>query len=645
MSGILKSNHSPRGEIYLQHRSPAKPVSKFTVKFVVWLCALLIIGAYFYRLGAFPLVGPDEPRYAQVAREMSVRDDFVTTTLAGQTWFEKPALLYWMMIAGYRVFGVNEWSARFGSACSGLIIIFALALLARHAARSRSGANTSRENSATDLSDTGASDAGRSCGIITLAVAASTAGIVAFARGASFDIVLTMPLTLAFCSYFAAETIGTDAAWTTRTTGRGFSFRNFFGHRNAWLVGFYVSVGLALLAKGLVGVVLPCAVLALYFILRGKLPPRFLLRSLWWGAPLALLVAATWYAPVISRHGWTFIDEFFIQHHFARYVSNKYRHPQPFYFYIPIMLLLALPWTPVLVVSLWRTLRDCMNKWLSRWRDRSAPHANRTREDFTDNDHASDESAHVYTTDATIRRLQLFAFAWLLAPVLFFSASGSKLPGYVLPAVPGASLLVALEIERMLRAKSSHKSLLLRWCGALLLLIAAGAIVYAWRTGSLSVACATMTVAPGIVAGAFTVLRPCKVKECVFAISAATLLAVMIALSCAVAPLAERESVRGLLRRADDAGYGALPVFNLHTTERTAEFYAAERLLYDRNGEPVKFEDVRGVTEAARAAGGAALVFVPLEHAGQLTNNRALQAEVVGDNGGGVALVRVRARE
>ncbi|HET7288644.1 MAG TPA: hypothetical protein VFI71_14280, partial [Pyrinomonadaceae bacterium] len=72
-----------------------------------------------YGLGKLPLVGPDEPRYAQVAREMFLRGDLVTPTLGGHTWFEKPALLYWLMIASYKIFGVSEFSARLGPAVCG----------------------------------------------------------------------------------------------------------------------------------------------------------------------------------------------------------------------------------------------------------------------------------------------------------------------------------------------------------------------------------------------------------------------------------------------------------------------------------------------------------------------------------------------
>jgi 4-amino-4-deoxy-L-arabinose transferase-like glycosyltransferase len=93
----------------------------------VWILLFLaVIAVYFYGLGHLPLVGPDEPRYAQVAREMYQRADLITPTLGSHTWFEKPALLYWMMIAAFRAFGVSETTARIGSAVSGLLTIAAV---------------------------------------------------------------------------------------------------------------------------------------------------------------------------------------------------------------------------------------------------------------------------------------------------------------------------------------------------------------------------------------------------------------------------------------------------------------------------------------------------------------------------------------
>ena len=124
--------------------------------------------------------------------------------------------------------------------------------------------------------------------------------------------------------------------------------------RTAFLAGFYALVGLSLLAKGLVGIVIPFGVLTFYYLARRQWPERHVWLSLFWGTPIALAVSATWYGPVIARHGWLFIDQFFIQHHFARYISNKYHHTQRFYFYLLILVPLTLPWTAFLVEALIR---------------------------------------------------------------------------------------------------------------------------------------------------------------------------------------------------------------------------------------------------------------------------------------------------
>src|SRR5258706_7834403 len=87
-----------------------------------WLLLFLGIAAfYLWGLGSLPLVGPDEPRYAEIAREMLARHDLITPRLGGLPWFEKPPLLYWLMVAGYRIFGVNEYAARLGPAICGLL--------------------------------------------------------------------------------------------------------------------------------------------------------------------------------------------------------------------------------------------------------------------------------------------------------------------------------------------------------------------------------------------------------------------------------------------------------------------------------------------------------------------------------------------
>jgi 4-amino-4-deoxy-L-arabinose transferase-like glycosyltransferase len=289
---------------------------------------------------------------------------------------------------------------------------------------------------------------------------------------------------------------------------------------------------LSLLAKGLVGVVIPFGVVGAYYLLRRAWPERSVWLSLTWGVPLALAVSTVWYGPVIAKHGWTFIDEFFVQHHFARYVSNKYHHPQPIYFYPAIILMLALPWTPFVVEALVKARR-----WA--WRD-------------------SDSLSIV----------RVFALAWLLFPIVFFSFSGSKLPGYILPALPAAALLIA------------------------------------------------------------DVLSPRK-PAVLIAIAYGTLVLVIIALTFFAGTYAHRESVRDLIALGDARGYANAPVLALKSDDRSAEFYAHGRVVYNSHGEVVTFDEIS--LSEARARGGKFLVLVPREY---VENYRGWGSiKVIGDNG------------
>src|SRR5689334_2624717 len=270
-----------RSRIYLHPSALAKRVSI--------LIAAITIAFYLYGLGKLPLLGPDEPRYVEVARGMFLSGDLITPRLGGHTWFEKPALLYWMIVAAFKIFGVSEWSARLGPAVCGLLTIAALWCVGRAVSK--------------DFA------------FWSIIVTASCLGLIVFSRGASFDVVVTMTTAWSLAFFLLHE---------LPTTRR----------KRLLLAGFYVFVGLSLLAKGLVGVVIPFGVVGLYYLLRRSWPARSVWLSLIWGVPLAVAVSAIWYGPVIARHGWTFIDEFFVQHHFARYVSNKYHHPQPIYFYL-----------------------------------------------------------------------------------------------------------------------------------------------------------------------------------------------------------------------------------------------------------------------------------------------------------------------
>jgi 4-amino-4-deoxy-L-arabinose transferase-like glycosyltransferase len=331
----------------------------------------------FYGLGRLPFIGPDEPRYAEVAREMYATGDWITPRLGGIKWFEKPALTYWLLAAGYALFGENEFGARFGVAAVSTFGALLLYFFGRRARSARFG--------------------------YLSAAALVTCGLwPGFARGVTCDLPLTVAIEFALLSFFLWESKESEA-----------------GSGRLWYV-FCFALGLATLAKGLVGVVLPLMIIAPYLILTGAWRSLLRPRLIIFGALIFLGTAAVWYAPVIARNGREFIDEFFVGHHFRRYLSNKYRHPQPFYFFSMVAVAGSFPWSFYLLSSLGQTL-VCL------WRGRTK--VGKTK---------------VCPAD----RLNLLLLFWIVAPIVFFSFSGSKLPGYILPVFPAVALMVGGELER-----------------------------------------------------------------------------------------------------------------------------------------------------------------------------------------------------
>jgi len=531
-----------------------------------WHLLFITIAAfYFWGLGSFSLVGPDEPRYAEVAREMLMRRDFITPTLGGLPWFEKPPLLYWMMMLAYRVLGVSEYAARVGPAICGLATAAFIFWLGRAVSD--------------DESVDGPSTIGRWSSLAWL----SSFGVIGCSRAASFDIVLTMTITAALVCFFVSET-------RARRSGK-------------WLfLAFYAFAGLSLLAKGLIGFVIIFGVIGLYFILRREWPRRSFLLSLIWGVPASVALASIWYGPMLARHGWTFVDQFIIQHHFARFVSNKFHHPAPFYFYVPVLLGFAFPWTLLLGAGLFASRR-----W--NWRG-----------------------------ETSLDRARVFALAWILVPLAFFSFSGSKLAAYILPALPAVALLVGERIACLIKAQRGQK--VLRLTGVLLLMFVVAAIWFMDRHSDLKPLTTFLVGLPLIIAGGLAVLRP-HVRQSFTAIAVAIFVTTAIAVRVGGPTVARTQSVRDLLTMAAARGYSNLRLVQLHEVERSSEFYAAGRIEYGADGEPIKFEGVGQVLEAARRNGGSILCLIPIEYASQLLKYQPANAEFVGDNGR-YALVVVR---
>jgi 4-amino-4-deoxy-L-arabinose transferase-like glycosyltransferase len=476
--------------------------------------AILTIAVYFSGLSV-ALVGPDEPRYAQVAREMFERGDWVTPTLGGFNWFEKPALLYWLQIASYHLFGVSEFAARFGSAIFGLATAACLWLLGRN----------------------GIGD--KDFGNLLLVIGASTLGIIVFAHGASFDIIVTFPITAAMVAFFVYDRRESrPSANEAKDTPP--------------LVLFYFFVGVALLAKGLIGIVLPYAIIGFYYLISWRLPSKKLLLSVLWGTALAVAVAAVWYVPMYLTHGYFFIDEFFIQHHFQRYTSNKYLHPQPFYFFFWVLPLMTLPWLPFFIGAIVKWIMDVF----------------RRREIETADGNVDQEA---------LNRLRLYALAWMLVPLLFFSFSGSKLPGYIVPAVPPAVVISGIFLARLITRNDI------------------------WRF-------------PTQIIGLFM------------------LLIVYISIGFALPSFADEDSVRSLIAAVDLRGYSQNKVIGYQFAPHSAEFYAPGRLFREPDGKQKFISDIASVNSVS-APGQPVLLLVPQNKLAEVQATESINKEVLGSNG------------
>src|SRR5437588_2687780 len=300
---------------------------------------------FFFGLGAFGLVGADEPRYAQIAREMLSRHDWIVPTLNGHLWLEKPVLLYWKVMSSYMAFGVQDWAARVPAAAHATTLVVAIFFFMR------------RFRFASEL------DAAM--------IATSSAGMIGFGRGTSTDMLLAAPFAMAMLSW-----------WTWSQTGK-----------KLWLLAFYALLGVGALAKGPVAPALAVLVVGVYAAVRQDV--KVFVRSL--SVPGFLLffaIALPWFLAVQHRVP-QFFRVFFIQHNLERFGTNLYQHSQPFWYYIPVFLLAAMPWTLFAVPALIDAGRNAWKRW-------------RTNPDPMIVDVDADDG------------LTSFLFIWIVVPIVFF---------------------------------------------------------------------------------------------------------------------------------------------------------------------------------------------------------------------------------
>jgi 4-amino-4-deoxy-L-arabinose transferase-like glycosyltransferase len=331
--------------------------------------ALALSLAWFGALGHRKLVKADEGRYAEIPREMLATGDWLTPRLNGFKYFEKPPLQYWASATAFAAFGVHEWSARLWSALTG----FGTLCLVFWAGRRLYG-------------ETAAWCAG--------AVLAGSALFAAMSQFAALDMGVSAFLALAVLGFVLGQ--------RDEATPRA---------RRAWMLAAWAGMALAVLSKGLIGVVLPGGALALYvawqrdFALLRRLHPLP-------GLALLIAIAAPWFVAV-SQANPEFARFFFVHEHLERFLTTQHDHRGPLWYFVPILIIGMLPWVLSPAPALWQ----------------AAPRAA--------------GGAHFQPAR--------FLLAWCITVFVFFSISGSKLPNYILPLFPALALLVGAQLARAAR--------------------------------------------------------------------------------------------------------------------------------------------------------------------------------------------------
>ena len=225
-------------------------------------------------------------------------------------------------------------------------------------------------------------------------ITVASAAMIGFSRGASTDMQMAAPLCIGLLGWYAWYE--TDSKF--------------------WLFDIYFFTGVATLAKGPVAPFLALVIVCAFAALRKEW--SIVWRSFWWpGVVLYFAIVLPWFIAVQHENP-TFFREFFMEHNLERFATNRYQHQQPFWYYVAVVLLGVMPWTVVAGRALWDGIQTSVAEWRLRHAPNAKKKANRPGDAFPE-----------------------FLVLWALIPIIFFSFSQSKLPGYVLPSIPPITIL------------------------------------------------------------------------------------------------------------------------------------------------------------------------------------------------------------
>lgn len=372
----------------VRKRLPTWPVFCEAAVFVLFAVFFIIYGVTPILGGdGLGLVGADEPRYAQIAHEMLVRFDSAHTLKERLSACVTPYLYGHPWLEKPALY---YWRAMF---------VFQEFGVHDWSARLPSATFAFIMAALIYLHMRRFRRGGHlDAAIITVACA----GMIGFARGASTDMQMAAPISIGLLGWYAWYE--TDSKF--------------------WLFDIYFFTGVATLAKGPVAPLLAILIVMAFALLRREW--SIIHRSLWWpGVLLYFAIVLPWFIAVQHQNP-TFFREFFLEHNLERFATNRYQHEEPFWYYFVVLLLAVMPWTVIAMRALVDGLQTSVAEWRLRRSHPSKPKPNRPGDAFPE-----------------------FLVLWALIPIIFFSFSKSKLPGYLLPSIPPITILTGDYLYRM----------------------------------------------------------------------------------------------------------------------------------------------------------------------------------------------------
>jgi 4-amino-4-deoxy-L-arabinose transferase-like glycosyltransferase len=382
-----------------------------------WILAIALV-TLFWGIGDIGLIDETEPLFVEASRQMLVTGDWITPYFDGETRFDKPPLIYWLMVLSFKIFGVSEWAARVPSALAALgTVVLCFYVLRQHSPSLKPAAAAQqpqphRSNLAAWLGAT----------MLMLNLNTYFWGRTGYA-----DMLLMACMGGSLLAFFMGYT-QVDSPQTQRR----------------WYGTFYVLTALAVLTKGPIAIILPAVIIGGFALYLGNLGKVIREMQLGRGILLILVLALPWYILVTLANGDAFVGSFFGYHNLTRFSSVVNQHSGPWYFHFLVILAGFLPWSAYLPVALYQTQPWQRKMWQGR--SRSA-------------------------------QLGLYTAIWFVVILGFFTVSVTKYFSYTLPLMPAAAILVSLLwtdaiLERPTLEQSTHtpqRGDLSRWFNVVLM--------------------------------------------------------------------------------------------------------------------------------------------------------------------------------